>query len=475
MNEQAMGAGRVPVLYRPPAIRLADQLTVWAVWTLMLAGVANEVLGQTALIGFGFYTFHVVDPAVVLTFLAWSFYQTERAPTGGLVVAPVLLVGLLLIVNFGRGITGNSASALLWARGTLEIGGLLLLGTVCSPTPAMRAVFRRALLTAGFLIAGLTFLRVIFGPQLFMTIGPVEEGIGINDGGRPLQATGAFILGMSATLLCSEVIRKGLNRGWPQAGMMLVLLFALFASGQGTATLATVAMLMIVTVFERGGYRMARGSLAVMGLVAITIVLIASGFDMENIKIGNWDLARRSGTYEGRLAIWSGLKKVWPTMPLSTQMFGMPGGEMPYLIVTNWKMPAVWTGSIHSMYYGAIPMMGYLGLVAYVAVLVLLTVGSLRNVLRRHSPSLTPAYPLAFCVGTVILAFSYENRNQQLFGLFFALWWLRFDAVSRRQAAAARRMGATMSTATAEPGVSAGASLVPPRHHRRNVAPLPRS
>jgi len=71
MNEQTVGAGRRTMVSRPPAaIRLADRLTSWAVWGLMLAGVANEVLGQTELIGFGFYTLHVIDPPVVLTFLA---------------------------------------------------------------------------------------------------------------------------------------------------------------------------------------------------------------------------------------------------------------------------------------------------------------------------------------------------------------------------------------------------------------------
>jgi len=278
----------------------------------------------------------------------------------------------------------NSASALLWARVTLGIGGILPLGTVCSSTPAMLAMFRRALLTAGVLIAGLTFLRLVFGPQLFMTIGTVDEVIGVNDGNRPLQVTSAFMLAMGTTLLCSELIRKGLNRGWPQAGLLLVLLAALFASGQGTAALATLTMLLLVIVFERGGYRLARGSLATVGLVVLAILFIASGLDMENLQVGNWNLAKRGGTYKGRVAIWDGLKKVWPTLPLNEQLFGMPGGQMPYLVVTNWKMPAVWYGSIHSMYYGALPIMGYVGLTAYVLMFVLLTAGSLRNVLRRN-------------------------------------------------------------------------------------------
>ncbi len=197
---------------------------------------------------------------------------------------------------------------------------------------------------------------------------------------------------------------------------------------------------------------------------------------MENLQVGNWNLAKRGGTYEGRVPIWDGLKKVWPTLPLNERLFGMPGGQMPYLVVTNWKMPAVWYGSIHSMYYGALPIMGYVGLTAYVLMLVLLTAGSLRNVLRRDSPALTPAYPLAFCIGTAILAVSYENRNQQMFGLFFALWWLRYDAVSRRRAAVARRTGqAPSQVAEAEADVSVAAWPGPPPRHRRTVAPLPRS
>ena len=102
-------------------IRGADRLAAWAVWALLLAGVAAEMLGQTQLVSFGFYTLHVVDPAVVLMFLACGATQAARLPRGGAIVLPVIVIAGLTSLSFVRGMMTDPTPALLWARVSLAI------------------------------------------------------------------------------------------------------------------------------------------------------------------------------------------------------------------------------------------------------------------------------------------------------------------------------------------------------------------
>jgi hypothetical protein len=417
-------------------IRLADRLAIAAIWSLLLAGVVRETMGHTQLLSLGFYTLHIVDIPVVLTFLAWALYQTQRPPSGGFVIVPVLVIAALLLINFARGMMVDPAQALLWARGSLEIAGLLLLAITCSLTRPIFNAFRRALVVSAGLLMILVVLRYIFGVALFMTIEAGE--VGFNDGNRPVSAVGAYLIGLAIALLVSDVVRDGINRAYMKAGLASLLLAAEVSTGQATGAIATILMVSAVLMLERSSLRKMRMLLAVAGVVALAVALAAGLLDVSGAESGNWDLTKRSNTFQARQNIWEALMQVFPTLPVGTQLFGLPGGQIPFIVVTMWKDPRIWTFSIHSMYYGSLPMMGYLGLVALTLLLLTLTFGTLRMVLRRVSPADSPAYPFAFCIGAALLSVTYELRNEQLIGLFVAIWWLRYDAQERRGARLSR-------------------------------------
>ncbi len=227
--------------------------------------------------------------------------------------------------------------------------------------------------------------------------------------------------------------------------MAFVLLVAEAFSGQGTATIATIVMLLIVAMLERGALRGLRAILVLLILVlAMGVALTISFDDFANAASGSWNLSRRSGTFAARQEIWAELMRRFPQLPLFDQLFGLPAGQQPTLVVYLSKRQAVWSMSIHSMYYGALPMMGYVGLIAYVSLLLLLFLKTFSAALGASRENPFPSFPVAFCVGTAIFSISYEVRNEQIFALFAAIWWTRYATQARRSAKRApARVGQT--------------------------------
>jgi hypothetical protein len=404
--------------------RIAERLTVWSLWLLMLANVGTEVLGQTQLISFGFYTLHIVDPAVVLSFIAWAAYQTKRPPGGGILIAPVLFIAVLVMMNFARGMAVDSNLALLNARQSLATASLLMLALTCDLSPRLRATFSQCLIVSASLVALLGLIRFQFGPGLFMT--NLVEADQINDGGRVLSAFGAFNIALAATLLFSELLRGGVLRSPLRAVLFACLVAMEVATGQGTATLAMLTMLVTVLILERGAFRGLRAAGAVFLLVIAAAVWFGGGVEelLGSGTLGSFDVAKRSHNLETREAVWAALKVGFAQQSLFDQLFGMPAGQLPPILVALFKKVYYWTLSIHSMYYGSLPMMGYVGMAAYIFLLVTVSVGTLVDVLRRASRA-APAYSFAMCVGTAALSYSYEVRNASLLGLFIAIWWYR--------------------------------------------------
>lgn len=410
-----------------------ERLTAWSIWSLLLATVMAEVLGQTQLVSLGFYTLHIVDPPVVIAFIACGFCLAKRRPSGGVVIWSGLIVAGLIIINFLRGMVTDPAMALLWARANLATAALLLLVSVCPVTGNVERAFRSALITSGGILAALTLLRLVFGPALFM-LNPVADADMINDGGRALQATGAFVLGLSATLLLSDVIRTRGFRALGKLSLLVIYIVMEIASGQGSASAALAAMLTVVFMIEHGVLRGTRAVLGGIGTVILLGVLVIGANRIFQSQGGVFDLAHRSGNLETRETIWAALKVGFAQESLFNQLFGLQGGQLPEMMVFLSGHLFEWQLAAHSMYYGSLPLMGYVGLSTYIFLLVSIGAASLQTALRRRS-SASPAYPMAMCAGTAILSYTYEIRLGSMAGLFVALWWfraarMRFSAVA---------------------------------------------
>ncbi|QNE32443.1 hypothetical protein F1C10_11135 [Sphingomonas sp. NBWT7] len=454
--------------------RSGETLTVWAIWMLLLASAVAEALGQTQLFGFGFYTLHIVDPPVLLAFFAWAFCQIERAPRGGLVAVLALVIAALVLMNFVRGMISDAAPALLWARANLANAALLLLATTCNLSNRVQGSFCRALIVSGGAVAVLTLLRLILGPGLFM-LNPADADM-INDGGRALSSSGAFLISLAAVLLLSDVLRTGVTRATGKAALLMAYVAMEVASRQGTATVALAAMLGVVLVTERGSLRGARAALGI-GLLLMLPLLGLLAFDPDQLRSaqgGTFEIAHRVDNLDTRSTIWAALKVGFSQQSLFDQLFGMPAGQLPPMIVYLSNQLGEWRLAIHSMYYGSLPVMGYVGLSAFITLLFTLSAGSLLSVLPGRGRGSPPAYPLAMCVGTALLSYTYEIRLASMMGLFIAIWWFREARSSARRV---RPPHAASEASTTSSPVSRAASAPPeqPLSRRRTAPPSPQS
>jgi hypothetical protein len=387
------------------------------------------VLGQSNLFGFGFYTLHIIDPAVVLIVAAWGASMRVRLPQGGLLLVPVALIAALISLAFVRGMIVDSAPALLWARANLAIAAIFMLATTCSLSSDVHHSIRRALVVSAVLLCGLAALRLATSPSLFMINGVRDQDI--NDGGRALSASGAFLISLAAAIILSDALRFSARR-LRRLALFLTFVLIGIGTGQGTATVALGAMCGTVLLIERGPLRGTRAVLGTLLLIVIAVIASTPGVaDLFATSGGTFDLAHRSDNFQTRQAIWSALKIGFAKLSAFDQIFGLPAGQLPDMFVTlsdrqGRALLSEWTLSIHSMYYGSLPMMGYVGLSAYIFLLVLLSLGSLASTMRTRANRVVPAYAVGMCLGTAILSISYEVRNEELIGIFLAITWYRF-------------------------------------------------
>ncbi|WP_380784386.1 hypothetical protein [Sphingomonas sp. R86520] len=441
MNEQALGLGNRNIARprRPRAaiIPLDERWTVWTIWAVLLANFVREVLGQSMLVSFGFYTLHVVDPPVLMAIASTFIGLNYRRPRGGLILIPILLIAVIIIINLVRGLQANPAVALLWARVNMATGFLCLMATICPATHAVHAAIRKALVTTGIMVAVLGVARLLSSPDLFMTASyaSVDD---VNDGGRILTTHGGFHMGLAATLMLSDVLRRGVNKSPWQLLALFILVSVELASGQGTSTLAMFAMLTVVLTLERGslsGTRLVIGGALLLAGIGSWVTI--RSIDLTGIHIAGFDLGHRSDNLETREAIWSSLMRAWPKLDLYDQLFGLPGGQIPYLLVYRSNVLNQWTLQMHSMYYGALNIMGYVGYWCYVAILAILTFAAQLKSRRRSGNFTKPAYGIAMCVGTAILSYSYEMQNADIFGLFISIWWYGFPFATQNRSGSA--------------------------------------
>lgn len=393
---------------------------MWALWLLLAGGLVREVLGQTAVAEFGAFTFHSTDPAVVVALLAVLGNLARGRFDWQPYAWPVLAMAALLGVNFLRGILADPDPALLWLRANAMIALVPLLALTMRPGTAPMRAARHALLLAAAALSLLLLVRLAFGATFLMTADVTD--LTANDGGRPLSAPGTMLLVLASAMLASEVLRRCALRLDPALLAALALPVLVLLTRQGTAIIAELVALAAVVLVQRSpshGWRLVFGGLGVIAALGLIALFLAPLLESPDVQ-------RRLGNLGTRQEVWAALTDLWPTLPLSTQLFGFAAGQQPALLVYFGGAYSYWSLSIHSMYYGSLPMMGYAGGGAFAILLAMLGWRSLRGALAHIDP--LPAFPLAACLVTAIVGYSYELRNDMLVGLFMAIWWLRATA-----------------------------------------------
>ena len=406
-----------PIL-RDATIELSDRLTMVALWLLLVGAVIFEIQGQSSLISLGFYTFHVIDPAPVVALAAIVTNLAARRPDWPVYTLPIVLILGLTIVDLLRGLAIQPDLAAQWARANIAIGLFLMLAVTMRPIPAVMRAMRLALLVAATTLSVLAVLRLAIRLDLFLTVeGP---NLMVIYDHRPLTGQGAFLITFAGLLLFSEALHR--RRFVFDARMLGAILFVavVLISRQGTASIALLAGLATIFYLQRDSTHQLRigfGIALLLIVAALLLVFLPSLLDTQNF-------ASRAGNLDMRRQIWSSLMALWPYEPALVRYFGFPAGQQPVLTVFVDGIYQTWPYSMHSMYYGSLSTMGYLGAAAYIALLAMLGFRLLIATLKGTMP----AFALGCWVATIVFSYSYEIRMSELLGLFAAIWWLRATA-----------------------------------------------
>ena len=410
-----------PARARRPKKGFADRTTIWAIWALVLCGVIREALGQTLIASFGFYSLHIIDPPVFLAFLAIGANLIDRPFAKASYTLPILVIATIILVNFGRGMEQNSALALLWFRSTAAIVVILLLALVAKPETAHRTM-RNSLRVGAVLLSILLIFRIPFGYSFLMTRAQ-EDGILVNEG-RLLSVVGAFLMLIALSISLSEVLRSKRLRMNFDLFLVIALPIIIKLTGQGTVMIAMIVSMAVIFILERGPYQIPRFFL---GCAVGVIALLAQVAFGSLLSLGEDDafLAQRAGNLHTRQIVWDALMETWPTQSATNQFFGIPGGSSLDIFVNLNYNYGLWRNSVHSMYYGSLPIMGYVGLFFYIALLAILLTICFAKLFTSSRKRILPSSALACCIITIILSYSYEIRNEEVLALFWPVILLR--------------------------------------------------
>ena len=413
---------------------LSSQTTLkWAVWIAFIAQAWNSIFGTSTIAFLGSYNFtfgevSMVSGAIALA-LGWRRYGIR--PT--VFTAAVGVFAAVTALNFMRGMNENPAMALVAARGTVPLAVLLLLGAVRYPGTLLRDYVVRSATAVAILLSVIVILRLVLGPQFLMLAGGGLNVADINDGGRALPAQGAFLIAVAAVLQLSAALRslKGSGRSVALAAAFFVILVL---TGQGTATIAAIAGLVVILSMEWGpalGVRVLIGSSFAVAVVILAISLqtfdpndwagVLPGTILENLD-------RRTANLGTREMVWRVAWTAYQQGARIDQIVGWPTGSTPELIlVTRSWGHVVWTNSVHSMYFGVLLGQGAVGLAAYLTMLAATLINALHSVLRRQG-----AVPLALVLMIGIFSYSYGLAVEQALILAVAASALPIRNLARR-------------------------------------------
>lgn len=411
---------------------------MWAIWAVLGTALFNALTGDLTLLTIGGYNFQI--PEFVLIFLLPALLLLAMRTTPVLSLTTTLIWTFAAIWGFGllRGLADAPAAALTSLRSTAILPIFLLLATYLPKYEMPSDRILNAVKIAGALAGALVLLRTLFGPILFYSASIASQP-DINDGGRAISAAGALLIAAAAIVAVYQAFAQAqLKRlRWRQLLTAMLLIAALLMSLQATAILAGLAGLLAVFCLAPGTYRTLRQlGLAAMVVSAMLILLAAPDLFSEQGLAGllpadlAFQLSRRAANLNTRNFIWSGLLDSFQYWSTVDQLFGLPAGTRPQVLVPLWG-GTYWEFSMHSMYFGLLPYAGIAGLAVFLALMVVLLFETWRK--RDRATTISGTLGFAFAAMLLVYGYGYDLRNEQ--GLFLAL--AAVSAMQGRQARAA--------------------------------------
>lgn len=346
------------------------------------------------------------------------------------------------LLGFLRGFVTSPSLALTSAR-VMAIVPMFTVLSLFRLTERQRDGIFRAINVAAVMVSAILVLRLMFGANLFYQIS-FRNLSDVNDGGRGLSAQAALILAGGVVVSFARAYRAK-HSGTPSRSHRrngAVFAGLLLLSFQASATLAGIAGLAIVLALAPGHSVSLRrttvisavGAFAALWFVAPEALSIDSYISMLPPEIAD-QLGRRTGNLDTRIEVWSGFLHSFDARNTFDQMFGLAAGQREQIVVQLWG-GTYWEHALHSGYFGLLSSVGYLGLSAFILMLVTISAVGLR---RLTKPGFDFAH-LAPALAAMLLVFGigYDIRNEH--GVFILL------AVA----------SATRPKATAEPDAEIG-------------------
>lgn len=415
-------------LVRQGVVELDLRMVVYTVWMSLLTAVFKEVVGNDTIVFIGSYNLTVVEPVVAMQVASLVLLASKRALRADIITWFLLGIAAIIFINLGRGIADDMPSGVRSFRIQGAFALYLLIAAFLPRDENMLRQIRDALIAFGLVLCVLVALRVVLGPQLFLRE-IAEEVTSINDGGRPVSADGALMIGAALILAVSRAIER-VRDGFTRASVLAipVLFVALILTAQATATISSLVGLVVVSALHPSADRGSRLLLvAVLVLAGGLFYLALTGafgrFSLDFLpKYFQYNLLRRSSTIEVRHMIWSGLMHDYWRWSLLEQLIGLRNNDLPYIFVPL-SSGYYWWASIHSMYYGAFAFMGVVGLGLYLFMVSLI---GLRGLRRAFGPRWTwtsfgGAIPLALLAAFSLFGYSYELRDEHTVLILVAL------------------------------------------------------
>lgn len=400
------------------------------IWSTLLLAFYREVAGMPLLANLGNYNFTIVEAMLIIVCVSVPFVPKNPTPWRGLAAKLIFCLIILYCFAMLRGLQNAPYDAITSMRLNAALPIILIWSLLVPPKMLWHDSIQRAVIVVGVMLGLLVVLRVVNGPLFLMLTRDVSE-LDINDGGRALSAQGSIMLVSAVVLLIARGLYRpttGHSRSWSQLILGALLALTEILTKQGTATMAMLGAIGVVFVAIPTPVRSTRISTLMLACFLV-VVGILIGQDSTILASMNdslpesmqFDLDQRGRTLETREMIWTGLLNDMENWSNTSKLVGLPAGTKPAIWIPLWGGTR-WDFSIHSMYFGLLPVMGVVGLCLYVALLVLLMFGTLQTVVVGAMEEQLFA-TVAFAWGTVIsiLGFSYEIRNENSILLIMGL------------------------------------------------------
>jgi hypothetical protein len=404
----------------------ASTLLKALVATILVGSVWRELVGNENVIAILGYQITLVEPMLsILLLLNLANFSSGRFPKTLLSIS-ALLFFLIFALSLFRGTALDPQRALFFARPYIIISLVLLAASSFKLRYWDQREIINLIFYFGVILSSICYFRVITG------IGGYEAH------GRPLLVWATFIIlaAFSVTMIYKNEI--GFRRYYFFFG--LAFAGAILGSGQGTALVAAILIILLIVATGRGGLLppAVRIPILMLGLLAVLLSgPVVMGEISDRSILSGW-AEERGDTSRGRQLVWRSFLEAFDARIFFDRLFGLPMGQKDILIV-DLQGDRIWTHSLHNAYLEVLAFSGYAGFTVFVICVLAVTLGGLRLFFQPtdRRMAITAA---SFVIMMLTFGISYDFRADAAFHLLMPILLVRASYLHSRHGQDGRRL-----------------------------------